>query len=513
MRHRVGVTAQEIALEESNEVNTTATENARRPLARLARVLGAAALLVGFAAQTGCEVDSYMDQSVVGRWEYTPTVVPILERIDVIEGDQGEFVETTPVMPDDLVPQVADYRVGAGDALYIEIFDFLQPGVATPFERIIDARGELDLPQLGSIPVLDLTASQIRQRIRERLREGGIIEDALVSVQVVERRQATYSIFGQVAGVGRYVIPEPNYRLLEAITEAGGISPGTRHIFVIRQAPLVDAAGGGTGAQPPDQPTPDEGVDLDRLIEELQGEGDGSPGLRDTGFAAFQDQTAPPVDLLDENAPAQADQDAQQGSWVFIDGRWVRVGRSDAAGLPEGADPLAASDGSDLVTQRVIKVPVRPLIEGDARYNIVIRPGDVVRVPGADQGFVYLAGVGIARPGVYALPSVGRLTLTKAVMSAGGLTGLAVPKRVDLVRMIGDDRQATIRLNLKAIAEGTHPDVFLKSDDMVNVGTNFWAQPVAVIRNGFRATYGFGFLLDRNFGNDVFGPPPNDRGF
>jgi hypothetical protein len=21
-------------------------------------------------------------------------------------------------------------------------------------------------------------------------------------------------------------------------------------------------------------------------------------------------------------------------------------------------------------------------------------------------------------------------------------------------------------------------------------------------------TYGFGFLLDRNFGNDVFGPPP-----
>ncbi|MFG0275933.1 MAG: hypothetical protein ACF8QF_12850, partial [Phycisphaerales bacterium] len=285
-----------------------------------------------------------------------------------------------------------------------------------------------------------------------------------------------------------------------------------RHIFVIRQAPLVDAAGGGPGAQPPGQPdSADDGVDLDRLIDELQG--DGSPGLRDAGFAAFQNENAPPVDLLDDATPAPADQDAQQGSWVFIDGRWVRVGRADTAGLPEGADPLAAADGSDLVTQRVIKVPVKPLIEGDARYNIVIRPGDVVRVPGADQGFVYLAGVGIARPGVYALPTVGRLTLTKAVMSAGGLTGLAVPKRVDLVRMIGDDRQATIRLNLKAIAEGTHPDVFLKSDDMVNVGTNFWAQPVAVIRNGFRATYGFGFLLDRNFGNDVFGPPPTDRGF
>jgi polysaccharide export outer membrane protein len=29
-----------------------------------------------------------------------------------------------------------------------------------------------------------------------------------------------------------------------------------------------------------------------------------------------------------------------------------------------------------------------------------------------------------------------------------------------------------------------------------------------VFRNGFRVTYGFGFLLDRNFGNDVFGAPP-----
>ena len=31
---------------------------------------------------------------------------------------------------------------------------------------------------------------------------------------------------------------------------------------------------------------------------------------------------------------------------------------------------------------------------------------------------------------------------------------------------------------------------------------------LSVLRSGFRATYGFGFLLDRNFGNDVFGAPP-----
>ena len=48
----------------------------------------------------------------------------------------------------------------------------------------------------------------------------------------------------------------------------------------------------------------------------------------------------------------------------------------------------------------------------------------------------------------------------------------------------------------------------MRSDDHIIIGTNFFATPLAVIRNGFRMTYGFGFLIDRNFGNDVFGPPP-----
>ncbi len=93
-------------------------------------------------------------------------------------------------------------------------------------------------------------------------------------------------------------------------------------------------------------------------------------------------------------------------------------------------------------------------------------------------------------------------------VAAGGFSQIAIPERVDLTRVVGDRGQATIRLNARAIFEGTHPDVRLKADDMVNFGTNFFATPLAVIRNGFRMSYGFGFLLDRNFGNDVFGPPP-----
>jgi hypothetical protein len=102
------------------------------------------------------------------------------------------------------------------------------------------------------------------------------------------------------------------------------------------------------------------------------------------------------------------------------------------------------------------------------------------------------------------------LTLTRALVAAGGLGQTAVPEKIDLVRMVGNDRQAIIRLDGRAMYEGTNPDLYLKANDMINVGTNFWATPMAIIRNGFRMSYGFGFIADRNFGNDIFGAPPTN---
>jgi polysaccharide biosynthesis/export protein len=202
--------------------------------------------------------------------------------------------------------------------------------------------------------------------------------------------------------------------------------------------------------------------------------------------------------------------------WVFLNGQWTKDVTPAAPATPGQAaapDPLAGQPlAKDLLTQRVIEVPVRPLLAGQSDANIVIRPGDVVRVPTAPTGVVYVAGQ-VARPGTFTLPPSGKLTLLRAIDAAGGLSQLGVPERVDLTRMVGTNREATIRLNMRAIAEKTQPDVILKADDRVNVGTDFWAFPIAIIRNGFRVNYGFGFLIDRNFGNDIFGPPPESQGF
>jgi polysaccharide biosynthesis/export protein len=87
-----------------------------------------------------------------------------------------------------------------------------------------------------------------------------------------------------------------------------------------------------------------------------------------------------------------------------------------------------------------------------------------------------------------------------AVVSAGMLDQVAIPQRTQIVRRLeGQDREFYAVVDLAKIFAGETPDVYLKPDDMVMVGTNFVAPFIAAVRNGFRITYGFGFLYDRNY--------------
>ena len=160
------------------------------------------------------------------------------------------------------------------------------------------------------------------------------------------------------------------------------------------------------------------------------------------------------------------------------------------------------------VLERIIEIPWNLLRQGDSSYNIVIRPDDRIYVEPPPLGNLYIRGE-ISRPGVFNYPNTGeRITLSEFITASGDLGPVAVPEKVSLTRRIGDNMQATVTLNYAAILQRTEPDIFLKPNDHISIGTSWGATPMAIIRNGFRATYGFGFLLDRNFGNDVFGRPP-----
>jgi polysaccharide export outer membrane protein len=527
----------------------------------------------------GCR-DSFMDPSVLGRWEQTPAIVPVLDRIATIEDDDSQAIEYSAPLPEDLLPQPNVYVLTPGDTLEITLYDLILTDKAESYKVLVDAKGMIDLPQLGRIMVGGRTVERAVADIQQLMTK--LVTNPLAQMTVLDQRGSTYSIVGNIERAGTYSIPNSNFHLLEAITSGGRFEENVSNVYVIRRIPL-DSSGdlnpGGDSTSGSISPAANPGFsdpfktpagssgdgksrpsgdDLLKLIDDVAPKKPGSPGMigdeppattkaapkaaakpaakldaaepaidlpgddsakkgsaKSNAAGPNKSAPAPAVDLIESNSPAKqasaaAKSESSATQWIFVNGKWTQVTRTGAAPATGQASTPGAKP-AQYMTQRVIRIPTLELLSGQhPMYNIVIRPGDVIRVPAPPAGLVYMAGQ-VARPGPISLPQTGGLTLLRALDAAGGLGEKAIPERIDLTRMIGHDRQATIMLDGRSIAEHTQPDVYVKANDRINVGTNFWALPLAVVRNGFRANYGYGFIIDRNFGNDIFGPPPDRR--
>jgi protein involved in polysaccharide export with SLBB domain len=206
--------------------------------------------------------------------------------------------------------------------------------------------------------------------------------------------------------------------------------------------------------------------------------------------------------------------------WIFQDGKWVpiQIGRPKPAEPEVKVEPEKAAEplrkrapeefgweeiGTGGVQTRVIEIPADKLRSGDPRYNIVVRPGDSIHVPVDVTGEYFIYG-NTNYQGV--VPMDGRpVTLKMAVAAAGGLGALAWPKRCEVTRRIGRNKEETVMVDLDKIASGEQPDFFIRPLDLINVGTHPTTRWRAVLRNAFRASYGFGFIYDRNFAERAFG--------
>ena len=438
------------------------------------------------AGLSGCEVDSFLDPSVIGRWERTPVVMPILDSLDVIDEPPDTPPGLTQVTAEDLLPQPREYQVGPGDTMMVSVMDLIIAGQESVQQRRIDGLGNIRLAELGSVQVTGLSEREIEEKIKDLVVRMNILKDPTVTVFALDQRQNTYTVMGEPrnsgTAIGRYNILRPDFRLMDAMAQARGVSGRIKTLQIIRQVRMAEV-----GGVDPTHPAPAEADDRDLLLDPT----------------SILEQ--PTSDASDPMGEGMGDALAPSAQWQFIGGRWVRVDRASSQPVDLTAD--AGPRHLPPVTQRIIEIPYQRLLNGEMQYNIGVRPGDIINVPSPVIGNVFIMGA-IARPGTFALPGDKDLTLKLLVAAAGGLNQLAWPDRVDLTRRVGENMEATVRLNLKSIFDGRQPDFFLKPNDMINVGQSFWSVPLAVLRNGFRYTYGFGFVLDRNFNNDIFGPPP-----
>lgn len=226
----------------------------------------------------------------------------------------------------------------------------------------------------------------------------------------------------------------------------------------------------------------------------------------------FQDGRWVPIQVAPPTPPAPKTEKAGGGGrveWIFEDGKWVPVQVGPPRPTepvikfePGGAVPLEGKLAEELewekaIQARVIKIPAAKLLAGDPRYNLVIKPGDTIHVPVDIIGEFCIMG-NVNYRGY--IPITGRpMTLKMAVAAAGGLGSLAWPKRCEVIRRVSEDKEEIVMVDLDKIALGEQPDFFIKPNDLINVGTHATARWRAILRNAFRATYGFGFVYDRNF--------------
>jgi len=113
------------------------------------------------------------------------------------------------------------------------------------------------------------------------------------------------------------------------------------------------------------------------------------------------------------------------------------------------------------------------LLQGDPRWNVLLRPGDVISVPPEQAIAVTVLGA-VNSPGVHKLPVGNGATLLKAVALAGGLNERASKKGVQIKRSESDGSETVIKANLGDILSGKKPDVVLKEGDVVVVRESFF---------------------------------------
>ncbi len=270
--------------------------------------------------------------------------------------------------------------------------------------------------------------------------------------------------------------------------------------------------------QPPAGAGGQRNGDIDDVLKSL-GQPEAPPEPREQMPAEDVESMMP--EIVDAEGPAESTGTGRI-EWIFKDGKWVPM---QVGGPAEPKQPSIQVEPQELLVGpveeeptsevewdrgaggRLIRIPADKLLAGDPRYNIVIKPGDTIHVP-VDiigefcimgnvnaQGYINITG----RP----------MTLKMAIAAAGGLGPLAVPKRVEVVRRIGRNKEEIVMVDLDKIASGEQPDFFIKPNDLINVGTDAYSRWRAVLRNAFRATYGFGFVYDRNFADrDYFTSRP-----
>jgi protein involved in polysaccharide export with SLBB domain len=128
----------------------------------------------------------------------------------------------------------ADYRVGPGDLLIIQVF-----GVKEFDQGVrISNSGKIHVNYLGILQVAGKTIAQLEAELAEKLREKGLVRDPWVQVKVSEYRAYPVYILGEVMTPGQFVL-KTEMTLRDLVVLGQGFNSNASPVgFLYRLKPL-----------------------------------------------------------------------------------------------------------------------------------------------------------------------------------------------------------------------------------------------------------------------------------
>ena len=167
---------------------------------------------MGIIAMAGCNANAWMgDPTANGYYKPTPTTIPILDRIDIIE-EPAVWPQVTKVTSADLTPSDLEYRIEAADVLDVEIYGLYAQSQRHPVQRMVDQGGYFRVPEVGDVLVAGLTPQEAQDVITKELAKT-VLTHPSVQVNLLSQTGFTYTVYGGLARWGVFNLVDPNLRL------------------------------------------------------------------------------------------------------------------------------------------------------------------------------------------------------------------------------------------------------------------------------------------------------------
>ena len=327
----------------------------------------------------------------------------------------------------------ADYRLGPGDQVFVDIYGASQKN----FEATVSPEGVIDLKGYGPVSVSGLTVSQATARLRSTI--GRHYQSSQIRLTVGQTRTISISVMGDVMEPGTYTL-SAFATVFHALYMAGGVTEiGTlRNIKVIRRGRVIST------------------VDVyDYLLN-----GNLSGNVRLHSEDVIQVGAYENLVCVDGRVKRPMYYEMKTGESVATLLRY-------AGGLAGDAYP----DNISLVRKQGGELAMFSITPAE-RNTFRVLDGDSVFVDSTLNRYrnaVELKGE-VRRPGMFQVDGE-VTTLRRLIERAGGLTENAYLGRALVHRRRPDNTTEAISVDLAGVMEHTVPDVLLQTRDVVFIAS------------------------------------------